>query len=72
MEKLMCDRCGRTYTDRASIESAKREAAQWAELVREDDYEPRGLCPCPIFPCEGELILVDDLFSARWLSVERG
>jgi PRTRC genetic system protein C len=56
-EKLVCDRCGQTYTDEESIESAKRLAEKWAEMCRADGVEPRGISPCPVFPCEGELIL---------------
>lgn len=60
MEKLVCDRCGQSYTDKASIESAKREEEQWKAMVKRDGDEPRGLCPCPILPCEGELLLVKE------------
>jgi len=56
-EKLVCDRCGTTYTDDESIQSAKREFHQWAALCQKDGDEPRGLSPCPVFPCPGELIL---------------
>jgi len=57
VEKLVCDRCGRTYTDRESIESAKKEFESWRKLCQRDSVLPRGLCPCPIFPCKGELVL---------------
>lgn len=56
-EKLVCDRCGRTYTDDESVQSAKRDFESWKALCQKDGDAPRGLCPCPIIPCEGELIL---------------
>lgn len=56
-EKLVCDRCGITYTDDESIQSAKKEFESWKALCQKDGVMPRGLCPCPIIPCEGELIL---------------
>jgi|GEM_PF-1217754 len=57
MEKLVCDRCGQTYTDQESIESAKAHAGEWADLCRRDGVEPRGLSGCPVLPCPGELVL---------------
>lgn len=60
MEKLVCDRCGQTYTDRESIEFAKRGKGDWEAMVRANRDEPRGICPCPIIPCPGEMILVTE------------
>lgn len=70
MSKLVCDRCGATYTDRESIEEVLKLKASWAELCKRpvvvagewvcDGIEPRGLAPCPIMRCEGELILIND------------
>ena len=57
VEKLVCDRCGLTYTDRESIESAKAHASEWAGLCRRDGDEPRGISPCPNIRCPGELLL---------------
>ena len=56
-EKLVCDRCGVTYTDKESIQSAKNELEHWKTLCKRDGVTPRGLSPCPILPCPGELIL---------------
>ncbi len=56
-EKLVCDRCGRAYTDAESVQSAKRDFESWKALCQKDGDAPRGLCPCPIIPCKGELIL---------------
>ena len=56
-EKLVCDRCGVTYTDDESIQSAKRMFESWKALCQKDGDTPRGLSPCPIIPCPGELIL---------------
>lgn len=57
MEKLVCDRCGKEYTDKESIDSAKRRKEEWEALVRADHDYPRGICPCPTYACPGELIL---------------
>jgi len=57
MEKLVCDRCGVTYTDDESIQWAKREFESWKALCQRDGHAPRGICPCPVLPCPGELIL---------------
>lgn len=57
MEELVCDRCGIRYTDKESISSAKRHKEEWEARVRADGDNPRGICPCPIFTCQGELIL---------------
>lgn len=59
MEKLKCDRCGEVYSDKESIESAKKEADGWRRLCERDGEEPRGLVPCPNMTCKGELILVE-------------
>ncbi len=57
MEKLVCDRCGAEYTDKESVEGAKRYQEKWAKMCREDGIEPRGLSPCPNLSCIGELQL---------------
>ena len=57
MEKLVCDRCNLEYTDKESIEMAKRYQEKWAELCRRDGVEPRGLSACPNISCPGELQL---------------
>lgn len=59
-ERLECDRCGSTYTNPQDIELAKRSQADWEARVRKDGDEPRGICPCPIIPCAGELVLHKD------------
>lgn len=56
-ERLKCDRCGVVYTDSGSIESAKKWKEKWEQRVRADGDIPRGISPCPILPCSGELIL---------------
>jgi len=55
--RMSCDRCSQTYTDKESIDMALAQKKSWEELVRKDGEEPRGICPCPILPCPGELIL---------------
>lgn len=57
MEKLVCDRCGVVYAEKADIEDANAHAQQWAELCRQDGVEPRGIGPCPNLRCPGELVL---------------
>ena len=57
LEKLVCDRCSNTYADRKSIESAKRGFKGWKKVCQTDSVLPRGLCPCPIVSCLGELVL---------------
>lgn len=57
MEVLVCDVCGEQYSDKPSIEMAKREAETWAQLCREASIEPRGLVGCPKITCKGEMIL---------------
>lgn len=57
MEKLVCDRCGIEYTDEGSINAAKLMKDDWVELCHKESIEPRGIAPCPILHCKGELIL---------------
>jgi len=56
-ERLVCDRCGITYCDKESIDSAKKMAQSWKESCRKDGVEARGIAPCPIIECKGELQL---------------
>ena len=55
--KLVCDRCGATYTDKESIDDALKLKDGWAELCKCDGVEPRGIAPCPNIRCEGEMIM---------------
>ncbi|KKL62219.1 hypothetical protein LCGC14_2187440 [marine sediment metagenome] len=57
MNKLVCDRCEAEYTDEDSIIIAKSYQEQWKASCIRDGKEPRGIAPCPIFACPGELIL---------------
>ncbi len=57
MEYVECDRCGKRYTDQASIKLSKRSEQDWAKGCREDGVEPRGLIGCPLMPCDGEMVL---------------
>lgn len=52
-EKLVCDRCGITYTDGESIQSAKHEFEHWKALCERDGVLPRGISPCPYCPARG-------------------
>ena len=56
-ERLKCDICGIVYTDSGSIEFAKRLKETWEQRVRADGDTPRGIAPCSILSCSGELIL---------------
>lgn len=60
MEKLVCDRCNAEYTDEESINIAKRYQAQWEASCGRDGVEPRGISPCPIITCQGELVLKEE------------
>lgn len=60
MEKLVCDRCDLKYTDEESITMAKRYQGEWEASCRRDGDEPRGISPCPIINCAGELILKEE------------
>jgi len=59
-EKLVCDKCGATYTDDKSIQWAKSGFKDWEERCKEDGTTPRGLGPCPKIHCPGELILTTE------------
>lgn len=54
---LECDVCGRKYDDEGSIRMAENGREGWEELCRRDGVEPRGIAPCPVIPCTGELVL---------------
>ena len=57
MQKLVCDRCGRTYTDKEDIDLAVSWAEKWKEESKAEGFEVRGLAPCPNLACVGELKL---------------
>lgn len=57
---LVCDRCGIIYCDKESIDMAKKKAAMWRAILSRDGIEARGIAPCPIIGCKGELQLKDD------------
>jgi len=60
-EKLVCDRCGQTYTDQGSIDQAKRSQKKWEEMIEKDSGEKaRGIGPCPIIGCTGEMVLKEE------------
>ena len=60
MEVLECDKCSIKYTDKESIAMAKDFQNNWAVQCKRDGTEPRGITPCPVIPCEGELILKEE------------
>ena len=53
--RLVCDRCGIIYCDKESIDMAKKKAAMWRAILSRDGIEARGIAPCPIIGCKGEL-----------------
>ena len=57
MEIIVCDICGRQYNDEPSIRLAKEGAENWGELCQKDNVEPRGIAPCPLMTCKGEMLL---------------
>lgn len=56
---IKCNICGQIYTDDKSIEIAKKLQESWKGLHEGSGIEIKGLCPCPISSCEGELIEED-------------
>ena len=57
MEKLVCNVCGREYTDEASIEQAKVMELPWVESCKTGGIEVTGIAPCPDIDCKGQLVL---------------
>lgn len=49
-EKLECNVCKTTYTDKESIDMAKKYAKYMP-------VESKGISPCPIITCKGEMEL---------------
>lgn len=47
-EKAVCNKCGRIYTDKESIEMVKK-------------WQKGGYSPCPIIDCPGEMIITLDI-----------
>jgi len=60
MEKLVCNECGTEFTDEESIIMAKMGQERWKAVCKESGDEPRGIAPCPIIKCPGELILKEE------------
>ncbi len=60
MGKLVCDICKVEYKDEESIEMAKSFQEHWEASCSRDGREPRGIAPCPIFSCSGELALKEE------------
>lgn len=54
---LRCDGCGTVYVDEESLAMAEAFKGDWEKICKRDGVEPRGLMPCPIIGCEGQLIL---------------
>ena len=58
-KRLVCDHCSNTYVDELSVLQGIEVGGQWAESCRKRGKEPRGLFPCPLYRCDGELVLVE-------------
>jgi hypothetical protein len=58
--KLVCDRCGATYTNKESIEKVRELKDRWAKQCREDGAKPRGWFGCLRISCPGELIYKEE------------
>ncbi len=54
---VKCDRCGKEYHDSESVEEVVNTEEMWKEMCCDDDDIGRGLAPCPILSCEGEMFL---------------
>ena len=53
---LKCDTCGMEYSDPKDFAYAEKMRHAWAVSQRAEGREPRGICPCPSFTCQGELV----------------
>ena len=58
MTYLKCDRCNVEYRDQESIDMAKKGEEDWKKMCEKDGDEARGLFPCPVLSCTGEMKLV--------------
>lgn len=59
LSKLQCNKCGITYSDEASIKSAQRHKDKWIAACKKDGVEAKGIAPCPVLTCPGELVEVN-------------
>ena len=57
---LKCDRCGKDYSDERSTRIAKDFQEKWEALCRLEGTICRGIAPCAMVPCDGELILTEE------------
>ena len=57
-ESIKCNKCGRIYTDKGSIDMAKDNADGWREDCERDGVQATGLFPCPEMECTGEMVLI--------------
>ena len=68
MKKLVCDRCGKEITDKASIELAMEGTETWINYVRAEGSTARGFYPCENhIRCSGEMILISENTAIRYL-----
>ena len=59
MTTLICDTCRKDYSNETSITLAKSFQEKWEALCRLKGNVARGISPCPIIYCAGELILTE-------------
>jgi len=56
---LKCTDCGLIYDDEESIEFALKEKDNFERVCKEEGIKPKGICPCPVIPCKGDLALYE-------------
>ena len=64
-EYLKCDRCGAKYDDVEGLEMAKRMQEEWEASRKAKGIQVRGIAPCPVVLCRGELVLKDSALSGK-------
>ena len=57
--KLKCSICKREYADKESIIFAIESKKDYIRLCKDEGFDAKGICPCPIISCKGEMILID-------------
>ncbi len=59
-ECIQCDVCNITYYDKGTISTAKVFAYEYKNISEKAGLKVRGLLPCPVLQCKGEMILLDE------------
>ncbi|MFC1932035.1 hypothetical protein ACFLXU_00150 [Chloroflexota bacterium] len=71
MKKLVCDRCGKEFTEKEDVDLAIEGKEAWAVATQARGAKPRGIIPCEHYiRCGGEMKMVTDnrfIHCYRWL-----